>query len=102
MEGKAKKLEELVRILKGKLTAQQFEDLHETFGITKYRLGTILYRGTEDWYEQEILILSELTEIDPLTLLMDYGIGRKYVTLERADELAAQQGYEVGLLAHVA
>ena len=83
------------------ISAANYERLHKILSCSKYRLTT-LQKGQEDFYPQEVKALAQLLNMKPIELIMEHGIGRKYVTLQMADELVKEEGLEVGLLAHSA
>ena len=87
--------------IKENISGADLERLHEILGCSKYRLTT-LQRGQEDFYPNEVQALAKLIKMKPIELIMEHGIGRKYVTLQMADELVKEEGLEVGLLAHSA
>lgn len=87
--------------LKAELSAAQFEVLYETMGITLYRFNKLM-NGKTDWKVPEIGVLASQLQRDPLELIMEFGIGRNLITLEEMDQLAADQGLAIALVANAA
>lgn len=86
---------------KEQISVETWERLHTTLGVSKYRLNSLI-NGTTDFYPVEIPPMANVLGLKPIELIMQWGVGRKYVTLDIMDELAKEEGLEVGLLAHSA
>lgn len=86
---------------KEQINVETWESLHHILGVSKYRLNSLI-NGTADFYPTEIGPMAKVLGLKPIELIMQYGVGRKYMTLDLMDELAKEEGLEVGLLAHSA
>lgn len=86
--------------LKDNLTANEYENLAELIGCGQKRL-TRIENGSEDFILAELKGLSNLLHIPVLDLINDHKVGRSKLYVSEMDQLAAAEGLEVGLLAHV-
>lgn len=87
--------------LKTNLTAHEYENLADTIGCGPKRL-TRMENGTTDFLLEEIIELAKLLNRHPTDLIMEYGIGKKNISLEDMDALLAGEGMELGIIAHAA
>lgn len=87
--------------LKTNLTAHEYENLAEAIGCGPKRL-TRMENGTTDFLLEEIIELAKLLNRHPTDLIMEYGIGKKNISLEDMDALLAGEGMELGIIAHAA
>ena len=62
-------------------------------------IGKATYKVIEG---DELLAWSSLLGVDHVTLLIDYGCGTARITIDEANILASEKGYQIGLETHVA
>lgn len=94
-------LQKFAEHLKKELSFMEFKQLPSYLGITLYRFNRLL-KGKEDWYLDEISRLAKKLNGDPLDLIQNWGLGRKYITLQDMDQILAERGMEIAFAAHAA
>lgn len=87
--------------IKAKMTAVDYERLHEILGISKYRLTTLI-KGTVPFRKKELLTIGEFINIDITEYIMTYGVGKDVFTLQDMNQLLHPQGMELGIVSHAA
>ena len=87
--------------VKDNLSAREYEELPELIGCAPKRLAWIK-SGNTDFDLGEIRRIAKLLHRNPRDLIMEYGIGQSNITIKEMNQLAAMDGMEVGLIAHVA
>lgn len=79
------------------LSFAQFQQLHVHLGIKPYRLTTLL-TGKEDWQLVEIDKVAALLGADPLDLILQWKLGRKYLKLQDVEGLLLERGLEISFV----
>jgi len=91
--------------IKTQITAQQWDNMPAYLGITDRQFGFMTsnkFNLVEKMSAFHLMKLSKLINANPQDLIFQWGVGKKSITLEEANELVRHQGYEWGLQAHVA
>ena len=79
------------------LSFAQFQQLHVHLGIKPYRLTTLL-SGKEDWQLVEIDKVAMLLGVDPLDLILQWKLGRKYLKLRDVEGLLLERGLAISFV----
>lgn len=65
------------------------------------RLLNPLADSLGDFTAQEVKTLAEVLDMPAHELIMDWGLGRNAITIDQANELVGEDGFEWGLVHHI-
>lgn len=80
--------------IKQRVTAEQWDRLHEDLGMNRYRL-TWLLTNRGKWRAPEIAKLGYLTGVEPIELVLQYGFGWKELRIDEVSQIAALGAYDL-------
>ena len=92
-------------MVKGKITARQWEKMEEYLEVTPrewaYMTSTKvnMVRRMSAFH---IAKIAQLINVEPQVLILEWGAGCDRITLDEANELVKSQGYQWGVQTHVA
>lgn len=91
-------MKDLNQLLHNTLTVAAFSELASQLSISDNRLSRLL-KNPSRFELQHIKVLAKVLNTTPEKLVFEYKVGSSTLTHEDLDKIAAEAGYEVGLIA---